>query len=756
MRPLLTPSSRQCSVWRKVKYIFLAFCLIEHALAASYSRSLTEILKEYDTLKKENLAHRIVKRSIGEGGVSYGKEIHFESLGRKFDLQLVPDHSIFSPDFHAVIQRDDEEIELPLDKDSFMSGYVEGASNSKVVAHMEDGILTASIEMIDDSYIVESSSRHVEGDHGFDMIVYRLSDVRANLSNPHTHSSGKKPSFCGVKNYGNVINDVYEKVPHKHRERRATPSSAIETYDTCPLALVADYLFFEHMGQGKSSTAINYILSVIQRVDQIYRSVSWPSGLKNIGFEVRRVILHDKPSDKSGPEYNRIQSKAWSEEDLLTAFSKGTWKDNDICLGHLFTYQDFPNGVIGVAYVGNAKKDSVGGICSVTYKNSRGQAVYTSSGLSSSMNWGRRLLTSEADVVTAHELGHNFGSNHDPYTKECSPSESGGGKFMMYATSVSGLKPNNKKFSPCSIRSIDEVLTSKRQSCFKSKVGQYCGNNEVEKNAKDPSKSEECDPGLDAKLNSSLTDKCCDNNCKFKTGASCSDTNMPCCENCQPAKKTKKCREKFAAACQAATYCDGVSAKCPDAPPLSGEPCALSYGMCYKGVCKTICQQRNKVDCICSKAADTCRICCATPNVTDTCRPIIVNSTTLNVNDGGPCDTGSFTGTCQSGTCKKTQKNVFDHFLNLLNDFTASKFAQFMQENIVGTIIIFSLLLWLPASCIVHVVDRRREKEAQEKLDWESIHSTDLLRPWKDKNKKGRQGPRKERRIFTPSRLVAE
>ena len=45
---------------------------------------------------------------------------------RQFDLKLVPDHSIFSPDFHAVIMRDNEEIEFPLDKDSFMSGYVEG------------------------------------------------------------------------------------------------------------------------------------------------------------------------------------------------------------------------------------------------------------------------------------------------------------------------------------------------------------------------------------------------------------------------------------------------------------------------------------------------------------------------------------------------------------------------------------------------------------------------------------------------------
>ncbi len=41
----------------------------------------------------------------------------------------------------------------------------------------------------------------------------------------------------------------------------------------------------------------------------------------------------------------------------------------------------------------------------------------------------------------------------------------------------------------------------------------------MEKNLKDPSKSETCDPGIDAILNG--TDKCCDSNCKFKPGATC-------------------------------------------------------------------------------------------------------------------------------------------------------------------------------------------------------------------------------------------
>ena len=32
-------------------------------------------------------------------------------------------------------------------------------------------------------------------------------------------------------------------------------------------------------------------------------------------------------------------------------------------MAHLFTYQDFEDGVIGLAYVGNPKRNAVGGIC---------------------------------------------------------------------------------------------------------------------------------------------------------------------------------------------------------------------------------------------------------------------------------------------------------------------------------------------------------------------------------------------------------
>lgn len=55
------------------------------------------------------------------------------------------------------------------------------------------------------------------------------------------------------------------------------------------------------------------------------------------------------------------------------------------------------------------------------------------------------LILKEADLVTTHELGHNFGAEHDPDgLAECAPSEDQGGKYVMYPIAVSGDHENNK------------------------------------------------------------------------------------------------------------------------------------------------------------------------------------------------------------------------------------------------------------------------------------------------------------------------
>lgn len=55
------------------------------------------------------------------------------------------------------------------------------------------------------------------------------------------------------------------------------------------------------------------------------------------------------------------------------------------------------------------------------------------------------MILQEADLVTTHELGHNFGAEHDPDgLAECAPNEDQGGKYVMYPIAVSGDHENNK------------------------------------------------------------------------------------------------------------------------------------------------------------------------------------------------------------------------------------------------------------------------------------------------------------------------
>ncbi|KAB7497267.1 hypothetical protein Anas_09515, partial [Armadillidium nasatum] len=56
----------------------------------------------------------------------------------------------------------------------------------------------------------------------------------------------------------------------------------------------------------------------------------------------------------------------------------------------------------------------------------------------------------------------------------------------------------------------------------------------------------------------------------------------------------------------------------------------------------------------------------------------------------------------------------------------------FLRDNIVGTVIIISMLIWVPASCVFSYVDRRREAEYRKYLKWhyssELVHPSDNVR----------------------------
>lgn len=81
------------------------------------------------------------------------------------------------------------------------------------------------------------------------------------------------------------------------------------------------------------------------------------------------------------------------------------------CLSYRFTYRDFDDGVVGLAYIGPQPGMNVaGGICEDVQTFSGGVMKTLNTGIVTSLNFGRRIPPSLSALTFAHEAGHNFGA----------------------------------------------------------------------------------------------------------------------------------------------------------------------------------------------------------------------------------------------------------------------------------------------------------------------------------------------------------
>lgn len=170
---------------------------------------------------------------------------------------------------------------------------------------------------------------------------------------------------------------------------------------------------------------------------------------------------------------------------------------------YFYVDRDFTGGTLGLAWVASASGAS-GGICEKfkTYTETV-SGLYQSTkrslntGIITFVNYNSRVPPKVSQLTLAHEIGHNFGSpvsrekkmfscrhtclicperrgndhlffQHD-FPPECRP---GGldGNYIMFASATSGNRPNNSKFSKCSIGNISNVLDAiednKKRNCF--------------------------------------------------------------------------------------------------------------------------------------------------------------------------------------------------------------------------------------------------------------------------------------------------
>lgn len=179
-------------------------------------------------------------------------------------------------------------------------------------------------------------------------------------------------------------------------------------------------------------------------------------------------------------------------------------------------------------------------------------------------------------ATVAHEIGHNFGMEHDAPSPECECPE----ERCIMAPSSGSAGPVH--WSSCSLdylalafeHGMDYCLRNKPQKLFDSPV---CGNSFVEP-------GEQCDCGLKENCNN----PCCDaSTCMLHANASCATGQ--CCDlkTCRPKTAGTECRSAEHE-CDLPEYCTGQSEYCPnDVYKIDGEPCNMGKAYCYQGSCRT-------------------------------------------------------------------------------------------------------------------------------------------------------------------------
>ncbi|CAB3236817.1 unnamed protein product [Arctia plantaginis] len=414
------------------------------------------------------------------------------------------------------------------------------------------------------------------------------------------------------------------------RSKRAT----IDKRNTCSLYIQTDPLIWRHVREGfpdhrdlskKAEVDMKTreeILSLISHhvtaVNYIYSHSKFDGRLehRNIKFEVQRIKIDDDSMCNTHglAESNQFCLENIDVSNFLNLHSLGNHED--FCLAYVFTYRDFTGGTLGLAWVASASGAS-GGICEKykTYTETIG-GMYQSTkrslntGIITFVNYNSRVPPKVSQLTLAHEIGHNFGSPHD-YPSECRP---GGqqGNFIMFASATSGDRPNNSRFSTCSIGNISQVLDAVREgrkrNCLSTSEGAFCGNKIVEV-------GEECDCGYDE---NECKDKCCyprllstiekekndtAKGCTRRANTQCSPSQGPCCgSNCQfvPAHRNQTCRE--ATECSHASFCSGNSADCPEPRAMANRTkCNNGTQLCISGECSgSICLEWNMTECFLS------------------------------------------------------------------------------------------------------------------------------------------------------------